>query len=133
MIEKEHRSVTPTWPMTGALAPWKVTVRQTLVINSSSDEGLPLVKHDAQVDPNPSGAQIHYAQKPALAESPPRSPSPYTTSGWWTGVGYSKVLIPNPDYKGKGHTESISSNPAPRIEWRHPQKIHGPPRDYGVQ
>jgi hypothetical protein len=42
------------------------------------------------------------------------------------GVGYGKVLIPNLDYKGKGHTESISSNPAPRVEWRHPPKICGP-------
>jgi hypothetical protein len=48
--------------------------------------------------------------------------------GWQKGVGYSKVLILNPDYKGKGHTESVSSNPAPRMEQHHPPKIHGPPR-----
>jgi hypothetical protein len=44
------------------------------------------------------------------------------------GVGYSKVLIPNPDYKGKGHTESILSNPAPRMERRRPPIIYAPPR-----
>jgi hypothetical protein len=48
-------------------------------------------------------------------------------SGRQTGVGYSKVLIPNPDYKGKGHTESILSNPAPRMERHRPPIIHAPP------
>jgi hypothetical protein len=39
------------------------------------------------------------------------------------------VLIPNPEYKGKGCTESASSNPTPRVKRRHPPpKIHGPPR-----
>jgi hypothetical protein len=39
------------------------------------------------------------------------------------------VLIPNPEYKGKGHTESASSNPTPRVQRRRPPpKIHGPPR-----
>jgi hypothetical protein len=47
--------------------------------------------------------------------------------GQRTGVGHGKVLIPNPDYKGKGHMESISSNPAPRMERRYPPKICGPP------
>jgi hypothetical protein len=39
------------------------------------------------------------------------------------------VLIPNPEYNGKGHTESASSNPMPRVQ-RHrlPPKISGPPR-----
>jgi hypothetical protein len=38
------------------------------------------------------------------------------------------VLIPNPDYKGKGHTESASLNPTPRVQRRPPPpKIHGPP------
>jgi hypothetical protein len=37
-------------------------------------------------------------------------------------------LIPNPEYKGKGHTESASSNPTPRVQRRRPPpKIHGPP------
>jgi hypothetical protein len=38
------------------------------------------------------------------------------------------VLIPNPDYKGKGRTESASSNPTPRVQrHRPPPKIRGPP------
>jgi hypothetical protein len=36
------------------------------------------------------------------------------------------VLIPIPYYKGKGHTESISSNSAPRMEWHRPLKIFSP-------
>jgi hypothetical protein len=118
MIGKEHRSITPMRPTMGALTPRKVIVWLALVINSSSDDDLPLVKHDTRVDLNPSGAWIRYTQEPALAESPPCSPLPYTVSGWWTGVGYGKVLIPNPDYKGKGHIESNSSNPRPRMEQR---------------
>jgi hypothetical protein len=43
------------------------------------------------------------------------------------GVGHGKVLILNPDYKGKGHTESISSNPTPRMEQCCSPKIRGPP------
>jgi hypothetical protein len=39
------------------------------------------------------------------------------------------VLIPNLDYKGKGHTESASSNLTLRVQRCHPPpKIHGPPR-----
>jgi hypothetical protein len=34
-------------------------------------------------------------------------------------VGHNKVLIHNPEYKGKGRTESASSNPTPRLR-RHP-------------
>jgi hypothetical protein len=30
------------------------------------------------------------------------------------------VFIPNPDYKGKGHTESDSSNPTLRVQRRRP-------------
>jgi hypothetical protein len=38
------------------------------------------------------------------------------------------VLIPNPEYKGKGHTELASSNLTPRVQrHRPPPKIHGPP------
>jgi hypothetical protein len=32
----------------------------------------------------------------------------------WSGRG--KVLIPNPEYKGKCHTESTSSNLTPRVQ-----------------
>jgi hypothetical protein len=40
-----------------------------------------------------------------------------------------KVLIPNPEYKGKGHTESASSNPTLRVQQHRPSpKIHNPPR-----
>jgi hypothetical protein len=43
-------------------------------------------------------------------------------------VGYNKVLIPNPEYKGKGRTESATSNPTPRVQRRRlPPKISGPP------
>jgi hypothetical protein len=43
-------------------------------------------------------------------------------------VGRGKVLIPNPEYKGKGRTELASSNPTPRLQRRPPPKIRGPPR-----
>jgi hypothetical protein len=44
-------------------------------------------------------------------------------------VGHDKVLIPNPEYKGKGCTESASSNPTPRVQQhRPPPKICGSPR-----
>jgi hypothetical protein len=43
-------------------------------------------------------------------------------------VGHGKVLIPNPEYKGKGRTESASSNPTPRVQRRRlPPKISGAP------
>jgi hypothetical protein len=115
----------------GILTPRKVTVRRQLVVPSSSrDDDLPLVKHDAQVDLSPSGARIRYTQVLALvSDSPPLSPPPYIVLGQWVGVGYSKVLIPNPEYKGKGCTESASSNPTPRVQRRRlPPKISGPPR-----
>jgi hypothetical protein len=87
------------------------------------------VKHDARVDLNPSGARIRYTQEPALmSNSPLPSPPRYIVSGQWVGVGYGKVLIPNLDYKGKGHTESASSNLTLRVQQRRPPKINGPPR-----
>jgi hypothetical protein len=49
-------------------------------------------------------------------------------SGQQIGVGHGKVLIPNPEYKGKGCTESTSSNPTPRLQHRPPPKIRGLPR-----
>jgi hypothetical protein len=61
MIGKEHRSVMPTRPTTEVLTPRKVTVwHQHVVPSSSSDDDLPLVKHDAWVDLNRSGARICY-------------------------------------------------------------------------
>jgi hypothetical protein len=43
-------------------------------------------------------------------------------------VWYGKVLIPNAYYKGKGRTESASSNPTLRVQQhRPPPKIHSPP------
>jgi hypothetical protein len=46
----------------------------------------------------------------------------------WSGEGGDKVLIPNLEYKGKGRTESSSSNSIPRVQRRPPPpKIHGPP------
>jgi hypothetical protein len=100
-----------------------------MVPSSSSDDDLPLVKHDAQVDLNPGGTRICHTQEPALVlDSPPSSSLLYTMLGQWVGVGRSKVLIPNPEYKGKGLIESASSNPTPRVQWcRRPPKIRGPP------
>jgi hypothetical protein len=44
-------------------------------------------------------------------------------------VGHGKVLVPNPEYKGKGRTESASSNLMPRVQRRRlPPKINGPPK-----
>jgi hypothetical protein len=55
-IGKEHRSVMPTCLTTGILTPRKVTIRcQVVVPSSSSNDDLPLVKHDARVDLNPAG------------------------------------------------------------------------------
>jgi hypothetical protein len=60
-IGKEHSSIMPTRPTTGILALREVTVRRQLVVPlSSSDDDLPLVKHDARVDLNPGGVRIHY-------------------------------------------------------------------------
>jgi hypothetical protein len=111
---KEHRLVMPTRPTTRILTPRKVTIRRQLVVPSSSnDDDLSLVKHDAQVDLNLGSARIRYTQEPALmSDSPLPSPPPYIVSGQRVGVGCGKVLIPNPEYKGKGGTESASSNPS---------------------
>jgi hypothetical protein len=73
---------------------------------SSSDNELPLVKHDAQVDLNPVGKRICYIQEHALmSDSPPSSPPPYIMLWQWDGMGRGKVLIANPEYKGKGRIE----------------------------
>jgi hypothetical protein len=89
-----------------------------------------LVKYDARVDLNPSGARIRYTQEPALVlDSPPSSIPPYFMSGQWVGVGRGKVLIPNTEYKGKCLTKSASSNPTLRVQRRSPPpKIRGPPK-----
>jgi hypothetical protein len=42
-------------------------------------------------------------------------------------VGHDKVLIPNPEYKGKGSTKLASSNPTPRVQRRRP-----PPKNCGL-
>jgi hypothetical protein len=131
MIEKEHRSVMPTCPTMGILSQGKVIAQRQLVVSSSnSDDDLSLVKHDARVDLNPSGTRIRYTQEPALVSgSPLLSPPHNIVLGQWVGVGYDKVLIPNPDYKGKGCTESASSTPTPRVQQRRPPpKIRSPPR-----
>jgi hypothetical protein len=120
----------PTRPTIGFLTLRKVTARcQFMVPSSNSDDNLSLVKHDAWVDLNPSGARIRYTQEPALmSDSPPLSLLFYIVSGQRVGAGYSKVLIPNLDYKGKGCTVSASSNPTLRVQRRRPPpKIHGPP------
>jgi hypothetical protein len=87
-----------------------------VVPSSSNDDDLSLVTHDARVDLNPSGVRICYTQELALmSNSPLLSPPHYIVSGQRVGAGYGNVLIPNPDYKGKGHTESASSNPTERV------------------
>jgi hypothetical protein len=64
-----------------------------------------------------------------MSDSPPPSPPPYNVSGQRVGVGHDKVLIPNPEYKGKGCTESASSNLTPRVQRRRrPPKIRGLPK-----
>jgi hypothetical protein len=63
-----------------------------------------------------------------MSNSPPPSLLPYIASVQWVGVGCGKVLIANPEYKGKGHTESASSNLTPRVQGRRlPPEISGPP------
>jgi hypothetical protein len=115
----------------GILTLRKVTIQLQLVVPSSNgDDDLSLVKHDARVDLNPGDARIRYTQEPALmSDSPLPSLPPYIVSGQRVGVGCGKVLIPNPENKGKGHTESASSNLTLRVQWRRPhQKICGLPR-----
>jgi hypothetical protein len=118
MIAKEHRSVMPTHPTTGILTPRMVTIRCQLVVPSrSNDDDLPLVKHDALVDLNRGGARIRYTQEPTLmSDSPLLSPPPYIMSGQWAEAGRSKVLIPDPEYKGKGRPKSASSNLTSRVQ-----------------
>jgi hypothetical protein len=75
------------------------------------------VKDDAWVDFNPDGVRIRYTQDPTLvSDSPPLSLLPYIMSGQQVGVERGKVLIPNPEYKGKGCTDLASSNPTPRVQ-----------------
>ena len=63
-----------------------------------------------------------------MVESPPAGPLPYLIKGQWTPTGYGMVLVPNPDYKGKAHTESASSAPVPRVvRHRCLAAIYGPP------
>jgi hypothetical protein len=122
--------VTPTCPTTGILTPRKVTIWcQVVVPLSSSDDELSLVNHDARVDLNPGGARICYTQELALmSDSPPPSLSCHIVSVQRVGAGYGNVLIPNPDYNGKGHTELVSSNSTPRVQRRRPPpKIRIPP------
>jgi hypothetical protein len=119
MIRKAHHSVMPTRPSTGVLTSKKITIRRQLVVPSSSNNDyLPLVKHDAQVDLN-----LRACTHVRLTSVEP----PYILSGQRIRVGCSKVLISNPEYKGKGRTESASSNPTLRLRRPPLPKIHGPP------
>jgi hypothetical protein len=101
-----------------------------LVTSSSSDDVLTLVKHDAWVYLNLGIARIGYTQEPPLVlDSPLLSLPRYIVSWQRVGAGYGKVLIHNPDNKGKGRTMSASSNLTSRVERHHPPpKICGPPR-----
>jgi hypothetical protein len=51
-----------------------------------------------------------------MSDSPLLSLPPYIVLGQRVGVGCDKVLILNPEYKGKDRTESASSNPTPRAQ-----------------
>jgi hypothetical protein len=52
----------------------------------------------------------------------------YIALGQRVRARYGKVLIPNPGYKGKGHTKSASSNLTPGVQRCHPPpNIHGSP------
>jgi hypothetical protein len=63
-----------------------------------------------------------------MSNSPLPTPPRYIVSRQLVGLGYGMVLIPNPDYEGKGHIESASSNMTPMVQRLHPlQTIHGPP------
>jgi hypothetical protein len=46
----------------------------------------------------------------------------------WIGVGHGKVLIPNPEYKGKCRIESTSKNLTLRLRCRPIAKTRGSPR-----
>jgi hypothetical protein len=70
---------------------------------SSSDDNLSLVKHDAWVDLNPGGARICYTKEPALVLDKTDHATLCQGSRYERGTG--KVLIANPDYRGKGHNE----------------------------
>jgi DNA-binding transcriptional MerR regulator len=92
-----------------------------MVASSSSCDDLSLVKHDAQVDLNRSSTRICYTKELVhVSDSPLPSPPPCIVPGQQVGVGHDKVLIPNPKYKGKGHTESASANPTLRVQRRRP-------------
>jgi hypothetical protein len=66
-------SVTPTRPSTGVLTLKKITNhRQLVVLSSSSDDDLPLARHDTAIDLNPGDVGIHCTQEPSLmSDSPP--------------------------------------------------------------
>jgi hypothetical protein len=55
-----------------------------------------------------------------VSDSPQLSPPCYIVIGQRVGVAHGKVLVPNLEYKGKGHTESASLNPMPRVQRRRP-------------
>jgi hypothetical protein len=99
-----YQSIALTRPTTGILTLRKVTTPcQLMVPSSSSDNDLSLVKHDTRVDLNPDGTRIRYTQEPALvSDSPSPSPPCYIVLGQRVGALYGKVLIYNPNYKGKG-------------------------------
>jgi hypothetical protein len=48
-----------------------------------------------------------------MSDSPPLC---YIVLAQRVAAGYNKVLIPNPDYKGRGHTDSASLNPTLRVQ-----------------
>jgi hypothetical protein len=75
----------PIRPTTEILTLRKEAIRCLLVVPlSNSDDDLPLVKHDARVDLNPTGVRIRYTQEPALmSDSPLLSLPPYIVSRQW--------------------------------------------------
>ena len=114
----------PSHPTTGQLISKKVMTRHRLVVDDGScedDVSAPLVKHDATMDLSIGIGKIRYTQEPALATvDPPASPLPYRIMGQRTVMGYSKVLVANPGYKGKAPAESSSSTQAQKVERQWP-------------
>jgi hypothetical protein len=111
----------------GILTPRKVTIQHQLVVPSgSSDNDLPLVKHDARVDLKPVGARIRYTQEHVLMSiSPPLCPPPYIMSRPWVGVGHGKVLIPHRTWHRGWSDVVLLQRSAVRTEWWSSSTMNG--------
>jgi hypothetical protein len=118
----------PTRPTMGILTPRKVTIQHQLVFPSnSSDDDLSQVKHDARHNVGRRDDPLHLGACSRVGLASAESTTLHSIRVA-VGLRCDRVLIPNPEYKGKGRTESASSNPTPRVQRRcPPPKIHGLP------